>query len=516
MGPFDKQIRNNNNHNSNHNHNYNYNHNYNKKKNGNSKHLTRCVWRCRKGGIRYYVALDGSEHEGQEAAQQCIKDRQTLSKLNQTKLQFASPGVLQANIELAYKRASQNSNINNNNNNNNNNIDSNYSQLEPNQFLSYWQIPSMVIENYEKLGIFHLYKWQCECLAMFLKNNYGENIDSNNIIPMINLLYSAPTSGGKTLIAEILMIRKIILSRNKKCVLILPFVSLVIEKLIDFKKKFCNIGIVIEALYGHKSVNLSVIMDCDIIITTIEKSNIILNIMLENCIMDNLGLVIIDELHMINDKHRGYNIEIIVSKLIAYNNKCFEKTIEQHNNSDNDNNNNNGNNNDNDNDNDNIVIYDTENLVQIVGMSATLPNLNQVAQWLNAKLFVSNIRPIPLTEYVKVNDKILNKYGKVIRELPMEHLIKNKKGKNKNKMNAKSKQHQTKLTFKSNTIANNNHSNNNNNNNNNCSTTIHESMMNLQSPLVSLFVVFVASVCFFCLSFSVLFLFVLFCLLHFA
>lgn len=40
--------------------------------------------------------------------------------------------------------------------------------------------------------------------------------------------------------------------------------------------------------------------------------------------------------------------------------------------------------------------------MQIIGMSATIPNVQVVATWLDAALYVSEFRPVQLTEYLKV------------------------------------------------------------------------------------------------------------------
>lgn len=51
-------------------------------------------------------------------------------------------------------------------------------------------------------------------------------------------------------------------------------------------------------------------------------------------------------------------------------------------------------------------------------MSATLPNLSLLAKWLKASLYFTDFRPVPLAEYIKVDNKILDAELLIKQEIP--------------------------------------------------------------------------------------------------
>lgn len=80
-------------------------------------------------------------------------------------------------------------------------------------------LPDSLVENFRALGINEIYPWQKQCLM-------GPGL----LTGKKNLVYAAPTGGGKSLVADILILKRVFENRNAKALLVVPYVALVQEK----------------------------------------------------------------------------------------------------------------------------------------------------------------------------------------------------------------------------------------------------------------------------------------------
>ena len=132
-----------------------------------------------------------------------------------------------------------------------------------------------------------LWPWQSECL------NHTALINGKNFI------YSLPTSGGKSLPADIMLLRAAV-EFGKKALLVLPFVSMCVEKSASLEEFSAECNFIVESYWGgHGIFPLS--KGPQVCICTIEKANVILNWCLEEDRLDEIHTVVIDEIHMIGD-----------------------------------------------------------------------------------------------------------------------------------------------------------------------------------------------------------------------
>ena len=243
---------------------------------------------------------------------------------------------------------------------------------------SRYGLPERLVSNLASMGVHAIYPWQASCLL-------GRGL----LTGQKNLVYTAPTGGGKSLVADLLLLKRIIENPSQKAMLVLPYVALVQEKLKWLAKvvhgvskntdlfndiehagvprvqwKPAQSAIRVAGFFGGSKATATW-PDFDVAVCTIERANSLVNTAIEDGKIDQLGVVVIDELHMLDDESRGYIMELMMTKLISL----------QHG-------------------------------IQIVGMSATLSNPQRLASWLEAKFYVSTYRPIPVEEFLVYENAI--------------------------------------------------------------------------------------------------------------
>jgi helicase len=184
-----------------------------------------------------------------------------------------------------------------------------------------------------------------------------ENAVSAGLLDGKSILVSAPTASGKTLIAILGIINY--LSKSKGRVIYLtPLRALASEKFSELKKlESLDLGRSIKTAISTGDFD-SVDKDAenaDIVVLTNEKMDSLIRHGVEW--LDQIGLVVADEIHLIGDADRGPTLEVVLTKL-----------------------------------------KELENRPQILGLSATVTNSDEISEWLGCKLVSSEWRPVPLTE----------------------------------------------------------------------------------------------------------------------
>jgi DNA polymerase theta len=310
---------------------------------------------------RKYVSLTGKVYTGAEAMRVARTDQN--SEKNPTK---------SARYELKYLISSSNAAIV---------AQANVAASAESPFvqLATWGIPAVVLSRYTRNKVTTLFPWQIQCLTVN---------DGAVLLGKQHLIYSAPTSGGKTLVSEILMLRRLAqfmpshtdvpstdgtassktVSRRHTIFFVVPFVALAEEKAAYFQDIWQDMNIGVKAFHGDGGDGTGNVLseDVEVAVCTIERANILLTQLLDEGREDQLKMVVIDEIHMLADAQRGFLLEVMLSK----------------------------------------IKYLLNDAVQVVGMSATLPNIADLAGWLGAALYTTQYRPVDLEVKVCVNHNL--------------------------------------------------------------------------------------------------------------
>ena len=199
-----------------------------------------------------------------------------------------------------------------------------------------------------------------------------------------NMLICAPTGSGKTNVAMLTMLREIGKYRNPetgeialddfKIIYIAPLKALVQEQVGNFGKRLESYGIKVSELTGDRQLTKQQIAETQVIVTTPEKWDVITRKATDTSYTNLVRLICIDEIHLLHDD-RGPVLESIVSRTI--------RKIER-----------------------------TGDPVRLVGLSATLPNYRDVADFLRVDPqkglyhFDGSFRPCPLRqEFIGVTER---------------------------------------------------------------------------------------------------------------
>lgn len=169
-----------------------------------------------------------------------------------------------------------------------------------------------------------------------------------------NMVIATPTASGKTLLAEFAMLKSI--CQGGKCLYIVPLKALASEKFDDFSK-FSRLGVKVGISTGDYDVKDERLGYNDMIIATSEKADSLLR----NRVgwMEELTVVVADEVHLLDSADRGPTLEVTLTKLRGVNPRA-----------------------------------------QVLALSATVTNADEMAGWLSAEMILSNWRPISLHEGV--------------------------------------------------------------------------------------------------------------------
>lgn len=169
-----------------------------------------------------------------------------------------------------------------------------------------------------------------------------------------SLLVCSPTGSGKTQVAEFSVLQYYHETKGKS-IYVVPLKALASEKYRSFVKSYADTGIKIGMSVGDTDSDDAYLGSYDLLITTSEKLDSLIRH--RATWLDLVRLLVVDEVHLLHDAGRGPTLEMVITML-------------RH-----------------------LVPK-----LQILALSATIGNPNELAQWLDAVLVQDDFRPCPLRQ----------------------------------------------------------------------------------------------------------------------
>ncbi|XP_065410314.1 probable ATP-dependent DNA helicase HFM1 [Chrysemys picta bellii] len=175
-----------------------------------------------------------------------------------------------------------------------------------------------------------------------------------------NFVICAPTGSGKTVMFELAITRLLMEVPmpwlNIKIVYMAPIKALCSQRFDDWKDKFGPIGLSCKELTGDTVMDdLFEIQHAHIIMTTPEKWDSMTRKWRDNSLVQLVRLFLIDEVHVVKDESRGATLEVVVSRM-----KTIQSSLSR--------------------------ISENPDMLtpmRFVAVSATIPNAEDIAEWLS-------------------------------------------------------------------------------------------------------------------------------------
>ena len=203
------------------------------------------------------------------------------------------------------------------------------------------QVDKRIIAVLKEQGVQELYPPQAEAVGPALAGK--------------NLVLAIPTASGKSLVGYLAILKKVL--AGGKALYIVPLKALASEKYEDLLELGRAVGLRVAISTGDFDTGGDYLSKFDIVVATSEKADSLMRH--KSSWLEALNILVADEIHNVGDIGRGPTLEVVLTRFRYINPSA-----------------------------------------QIVALSATVPNADELAKWLDAEVIVSEWRPVVLKKGV--------------------------------------------------------------------------------------------------------------------